>query len=64
MTAGQVLQTATDQDATTLARFIGIGQIHLLFCQQRAQMLVDLFERGVFEGFKDTLLWPSVADFG
>jgi len=34
-----------------LARFVGIGEIHLLLQQERAQMFVDLLQRGVFEGF-------------
>ena len=51
MTARQVLQTTADQDAAALPRFVGIGEIHILFCQQRAQMFVDLLQRGVLESF-------------
>jgi hypothetical protein len=40
MTAGQVLQTTTDQNAAALQRFIGIGEVHFLFRQKRAQMFV------------------------
>jgi len=49
MAARQVLQATADQDATALARLIGIGEIHVLFRQQRAQMSVNLLQRGVFE---------------
>jgi hypothetical protein len=51
MAARQVLQAAADQDATALPRLIGIGEIHVLFCQERAQMSVDFLQRGVFERF-------------
>jgi len=61
--ARHVLQTAADQNAAAVPRFIGIGEIHLLFRQQRAQMFIDLFERGVFEGFKGTVLL-AVPAFG
>src|SRR5215471_15378245 len=61
MAAWQVLQTAADQNAVALARFIGIGEIHLLFGQQRAQMFVDLLERRVFEGFNGASLLSVVA---
>jgi hypothetical protein len=44
MAARQVLQTAADQDATAVPRFIGIGEIHILFRQERAQMFVDLLQ--------------------
>src|SRR5215469_12731755 len=57
MAARQVLQPAADQDAAAPARFVGIGEIHPLFRQQRAQMFVDLLERRVFEGFIRAILW-------
>jgi hypothetical protein len=44
-----VLQTAADQDAAALPRFVGIGEIHMFFSQERAQMFVDLLQWGVFE---------------
>ena len=42
MAAGQVLQTAADQDPAILPRFVGIGEIHVLLHQERAQVFVDL----------------------
>jgi hypothetical protein len=59
-----VLQAAADQNAAAVAWLIGIGEIHLLLRQQRAQMFVDLFERSVFESFKDALLGLSFVAFG
>ena len=46
-----------------LPRFVGIGEIHLLFQQERAQMFVDLLQRGVFEGFVGAFLRLSLVDF-
>ena len=63
MAARQVLQTAADQDTPALHRFVRIGEIHILFHQERAQMLVDLLQRGVFEGFIGALLGLSLLDF-
>ena len=51
MAARQVLQTAADQDFAALPRFVGVGEIHVFFCQKRAQMFVDLFEGSVFKYF-------------
>ena len=62
MAARKVLQTATDQDAAVL-RFVGIGEIHILFRQERAQMFVDLFQRGVSEGFIGAPLGLPFLDF-
>src|SRR5215471_6858073 len=62
MAARQVLQPAADQDAAAPARFVGIGEIHPLFRQQRAQMFVDLLERRVFEGFIRAILWIAFLD--
>ena len=47
--AREVLQTATDPDRPALPRFVGIGEVHLLFRQERAQVFVDLLQRRVFE---------------
>jgi hypothetical protein len=63
MAAWQVLEAAADQKAAVLQRFVGIGEIHLLFYQKRAQMLVDLLERGVFERFIGSPLRPFLFDF-
>ena len=63
MAARQVLQTAADQDAAVLPRFVGIGEIHICFGQERAQMFVDLLQRGVFEGFIGALLRLPFLDF-
>ncbi len=63
MATRQVLQTATDQDATALPGFIGIGEIHLRFRQERAQMLVDLLKGRVFEGLIAALLRFPFVDF-
>ena len=56
MAARQVLQTAADQDAAVLPRFVGIGEIHILLRQERAQMFVDLLQGSVFECFVGALL--------
>ena len=63
MAARQVLQTAADQDAAALLRFVGIGEIHILFCQERAQVFVDLLQGGVFECFIGALLRLPLFDF-
>src|SRR6516225_540074 len=57
-----MLQPTADQNAA-VPRFIGIGEIHLLFRQERAQMFVDLLERRIFEGFNGASLL-SVVDVG
>jgi hypothetical protein len=59
MAARQVLQTAPDQDFAVLLRFIGKGEIHILFREERPQMFVDLLQRGVFECFIAALLGLS-----
>jgi hypothetical protein len=61
--ARQVLQTAADQDAATLPRFVGVGEIHLLFREERAQMFVDLLKGSVFESFIGALLGIALLDF-
>ena len=63
MATRQVLQATADKDPAVLARFIGIREIHLLLQQERAQMFVDLLQRGVFEGFKGASLRLSLVDF-
>ena len=63
MAARQVLQPAADQNAAGRLRFVGIGEIHLLFHQEWAQMFVDLLERGVVEGLIGALLGFPVLDF-
>jgi hypothetical protein len=63
MAAWQVLQPAADQDAAALPRFIGIREIHILFRQQRAQMLVNFLQWGVFEGCIAALLRLAFLDF-
>jgi hypothetical protein len=50
MTARQVFQTAANQDPAIFPRFVGIREIHILLHQERAQVFVDLLQRGVFEG--------------
>jgi hypothetical protein len=42
---------------------VGIGEIHSLFQQERAQMFVDLLQGGVFEGFVGAFLRFSLLDF-
>ena len=59
----EVVLALVDQDAAALQRFVGIGEIHILFHQERAQMFVDLLQRGVLEGFKGSLLGVSLLDF-
>jgi hypothetical protein len=49
MAARQVRETAADQDIAALPRFVRIGEIHILFRQERAQMFVDFLQRGMFE---------------
>ena len=63
MAAWQVLQTAPDQDVVALPQFVGIGEIHIFFRQERAQMFVDLLQRSVFEGFIRALLRPPFCAF-
>jgi hypothetical protein len=63
MAARQVLQTAANQDVDALLPFVGIREIHVFFCQERAQMFVDLLQRGVFECLIATLLGFSFVDF-
>src|SRR3954453_5651840 len=63
MATRQVLQATADQDPAVLPRFVGIGEVHLLLQQERAQMFVDLLQRGVFEGFVGTFLRLSLLDF-
>ena len=63
MAAREVFQPAADQKATALAGFVRIGEVHLLFRQQWAQMFVDLLQRRVFEGFVGALLWFPTVDF-
>ena len=63
MAAGQVLEAAADQEAAADPGFVRIGEVHLLFRQERAQMFVDLLQRRVFEGFVGALLWFPTVDF-
>ena len=63
MAARQVLQTAADQDPAVLTRFVGVGEIHLLLQQQRAQIFVDLLQRSIFKGFIVPFLRPPFLDF-
>ena len=64
MAARQVFQTTADYNAAAvLPRFVGVGEIHLLFRQERAQMLIDLLQRSVFEGFADAVPRPAVFGF-
>src|ERR1700752_3642216 len=63
MAARQVLETAADQEDAALLRFVGIGEIHLLFRQERTQMFVDLLQWGVFECLIGALLGISLLDF-
>ena len=57
-----MLQAAADHDPAVLPRLVGIGEIHLLFQQERTQMFVDLLQRGVFEGFIAAFLRLSLVD--
>src|SRR5215470_1995738 len=63
MAAWQVLQPAADQDAAALLRLVRIGEIHLLFRQQWAQMSVDLLQGRVLERCIAALLPLPVLDF-
>jgi hypothetical protein len=63
MATRQVLETAADEDLAPLQQFIGIGELHILFCQEWAKMFVALLQRRVLECFIGARLRFSGSDF-